>query len=138
MQVEEYLLPDELLYDEKHGWVRVEGDTAVVGLTDFSQKLAGTFVHIVPPRPGKKAEKGKPLCAIESAKWVGRVYCPVSGEIVEVNADLKKNPKTMNDDPYGAGWIAKIKLADPAELDSLMKVDQAAEFVKAEAAKHKK
>ncbi|NPV53178.1 MAG: glycine cleavage system protein GcvH [Firmicutes bacterium] len=138
MDVQGYSLPDELYYDTNHSWGRVEGDIMVVGINDFAQKLAGEFVSVDLPPEGKKVQQGKPLASVESGKWVGRVYAPVSGEIVEVNEALEDDPTVLNSDPYGYGWVAKIKFDNPAELENLLQAGKAAEWLEEEIAKHVK
>lgn len=138
MQIDTYSFPDDLYYDDKHSWLRLEGDEATVGLTDFAQKLASTFVHITLPKAGKAVQQGKPLAAVESGKWVGRAFAPASGEVIAVNEDLKRETARINQDPYGAGWIARLRLSDPAELGNLLRGEKLADFIRAEMAKHKK
>lgn len=114
-------LPEELLYlVEKHVWARRDGDLVTVGLTDVAQHLAKTFVSVTLKATGKRVAKGKSLATAESSKWVGPVPCPVSGEIVEVNDAVARQPTTLNRDPYGEGWIARVRPdsweADTADL----------------------
>ncbi|HHY96111.1 MAG TPA: glycine cleavage system protein H [Firmicutes bacterium] len=136
MEIQGYLVPEDLYYDRNHSWARVEGEEVVVGLTDFAQKLAGEFIHIALPRVGRQAQQGKPMASVESGKWVGRVYAPVSGEILEVNEELEEDTTLLNRDPYGQGWIARIRLADPGELAALMQGEAVAGFLAEEIAKH--
>ncbi|BCV20256.1 glycine cleavage system protein GcvH [Moorella sp. Hama-1] len=138
MQIATYNFPDDLYYDDKHSWARIEGDIATVGLTDFSQQLAGAFIHINLPKKGKTVAQGKPLAAVESGKWVGRAYAPVSGEVIEVNEGLKKQTGLMNSDPYGEGWIARIKMSNPAETANLLQGEALKAFIEEEIAKHQK
>jgi glycine cleavage system H protein len=114
MNIQGYELPDDLYYEENHYWARVEGDLVVVGATDYTQKAAGDFVYVELPYEGDKVEQGKPFATIESGKWTGRIYSPVSGEIVEVNEDLEDDYTMINQDPYNEGWIVKIK---PSNLE---------------------
>lgn len=114
MQVDEYNFPDELYYHKEHCWARVEGDLVVVGLTDFTQKMAGTIKRIVTLEEEDEVSQDKPLGTMSSGKWTGKLYAPVSGEIEEVNEDVEDNPKICNDDPYGEGWVVKIA---PSSLD---------------------
>ncbi len=118
MNIEGYDIPDDLYYEEHHYWARVEGDTVIVGATDYTQKSAGEFVYVELPYEGDKVEQGKPFATIESGKWTGRIYSPVSGEIVEVNEDLEDDYTMINQDPYGEGWIVKIK---PSNLEEELK-----------------
>ena len=138
MEIQGYNLPDELYYEPNHTWARVEGDTVVVGLNDFAQKLAGEFVSIDLPSPGKKVQQGKPIGSVESGKWVGRVYAPVSGEVIEANESLEDDPTLMNSDPYGEGWVAKIKMDNPAELENLLKGEKVVKWIEEEIQKHAK
>lgn len=138
MEVKGYLLPDELYYEPNHSWAKVDGDTVTVGLNDFAQKLAGEFVSVDLPSEGKKVQRGKPIAAVESGKWVGRVYAPVSGEVIEVNENVEDDPTLMNSDPYGEGWVLKIKMDDPAELESLLQGEKAAKWLEEEIEKHAK
>lgn len=138
MEVKGYLLPDELYYEPNHSWAKVDGDTVTVGLNDFAQKLAGEFVSVDLPSEGKKVQQGKPIAAVESGKWVGRVYAPVSGEIVEVNENVEDDPILLNSDPYGEGWVLKIKMDDPTELESLLQGEKAAKWLEEEIEKHAK
>lgn len=106
-------LPEELYYIvEKHVWARPENGVVTVGMTDVAQNLAKTIISVTPKAAGKTVAKGKSLATVESSKWVGPVPSPVSGEIVEVNAAVVQAPSTLNADPYGEGWIAKVAAAD--------------------------
>jgi glycine cleavage system H protein len=131
-------LPEELYYIiEKHVWARPEDGVIVVGMTDVAQNLAKTIISVTPKSAGRPVAKGKSLATVESSKWVGPVPSPVSGEIVEVNGAVVATPSTLNEDPYGAGWIAKVAPAD-WEADSADLVTGAAgleayeSFLKAE------
>lgn len=117
MEYKGYTFPEDLFYDKHHGWARVEGDMVTCGVTDFAQKLAGEIVYVELPRKGKKVEQDKPCLSIESGKWVGRVYAPFTGEVVEVNAALEDDASPVNADPYGEGWIIRVK-ADPAAVEA--------------------
>ncbi|MEJ2208543.1 MAG: glycine cleavage system protein H [Anaerolineae bacterium] len=117
MQVEGYTFPDGLLYDKEHNWVRIEGDAATIGITDFGQDLAGEIVYAEVPRVGRELKKGEPFMSIESGKWVGRINAIVSGSITEVNKEIEWESTVINEDPYGEGWFAKVKLAaEPQDL----------------------
>ncbi len=124
--------PENLKYSKEHEWVKVEGDVAVVGITDFAQKQLTDIVFVELPEKGKKAEANKQFAVVESVKSVSDVFCPVSGEVMEVNSQLADAPETLNQDPYGKGWIAKVKLSSKAELDSLMSAQEYEEFVQKE------
>jgi glycine cleavage system H protein len=113
--------PEELLYHPEHDWVRLEGDeTATFGITWFAQDALGEVVFFDPPEVGSTVAKDQPYAEVESVKAVSDVVAPLSGEIVEVNTALGDSPEAINDDPYGAGWLVKVRLSDPSERDSLM------------------
>ncbi len=121
MEVQGYNFPDDLYYDKNHFWARVEGDVVVMGTTDLTQKLAGEITYVEIPDEGDEVTQGKPFGSIESGKWVGRVYAPVSGEVSEANEDLEDEPELINQDCYGKGWICKIEPSDlEADLGNLM------------------
>jgi glycine cleavage system H protein len=112
--------PDDLKYHAEHDWARVDGDTATLGITWYAQDQLGEVVFFDPPEVGTQISKDSPYAEVESVKAVSDVIAPVSGEIVEVNEALKDSPEQINDDSYGEGWLVKVKLSDPSELDSLM------------------
>lgn len=113
-------IPADRKFTEHDEWVLVEGDTVTVGLTDFAQDALGDLVYIELPEEGDEVEAGASMCEVESVKAVAEVYAPVSGEVMEVNEDLDGSEGTVNSDPYGAGWLVKIKMSDPSQLDALM------------------
>ena len=112
--------PADLKYHPEHDWARIDGDTAVLGITWYAQDSLGEIVFFDPPQVGRTITKDEPYAEIESVKAVSDVIAPLSGEIVEVNGDLADSPEKVNEDPYGAGWLVKIKLADPAQADELL------------------
>jgi glycine cleavage system H protein len=112
--------PAELLYHPEHDWARVEDDVATLGITWYAQDALGEVVFFDPPAVGATLVKDEPYAEVESVKAVSDVLAPLSGEIVEVNAALAEEPGAINEDPYGAGWLVKIRLADPAERDALL------------------
>jgi len=112
--------PDDLLYHAEHDWVRIDGDVAEFGITWFAQDALGEVVFFDPPDVGTTVTKDQPYAEVESVKAVSDVIAPLSGEIVEVNTALGDKPEAINDDPYGAGWMVKVKLSDPAERDALL------------------
>lgn len=112
--------PKELKYTKTHEWVRIEGDTATIGISDFAQKELSDIVYVDITTVGQSVKKEAPLGTIEAVKAVSDLYAPVSGEVLAANDALKDNPALVNSDPYGAGWLARIKVADPAELGKLM------------------
>jgi glycine cleavage system H protein len=112
--------PEELKYTKDHAWVAVEKDVAQVGITDFAQKELGDVVFIELPEVGRKSVMGQAIGSIESVKTQNDLLAPLSGEVVEVNPLLTEKPDTVNGDPYGKGWMMKIKMSDPSELQKLM------------------
>jgi glycine cleavage system H protein len=112
--------PDDLIYHAEHDWARVEGDTAAFGVTWFAQDQLGEVVFFDLPEVGSTVTKGEPYAEVESVKAVSDVIAPLSGEIVEVNTVLSDNPEAINEDPYGNGWLVRVKLSDPSEQEDLM------------------
>ncbi len=112
--------PDDLRYHPEHDWARVDGDTATLGITWYAQDQLGEVVFFDPPDVGATITKDQAYAEVESVKAVSDVIAPLSGEIVEVNEALKDSPEQINDDSYGEGWLVKIKLSDPSEIDALM------------------
>ena len=112
--------PDELKYHAEHDWARVEGDQAILGITWFAQDSLGELVHFEPPEPGATIRKDEAYGEVESVKAVSDVISPLSGEVIEVNQKVVEAPETVNEDPYGDGWLARIRLSDPGEGDSLL------------------
>jgi glycine cleavage system H protein len=139
MKIEEYSFPDDLYYHKEHFWAKVEGDVATIGTTDFAQKLAGQVVYIELPSVGKAVEQGKPCGSMESGKWVGRIYSPLSGKVEAINSELEDTPELINESPYESGWMCKIKASNlQEELKTLMKSDNLQEFIKSEIERVKK
>lgn len=125
--------PDDLKYVKSHEWVRDEGDgTVTIGITDHAQELLGDLVFVELPEVGAELAVDAECAVVESVKAASDVYSPLSGEVTEVNETLADAPETINDDPYEAGWIYRMKLTDAAELDALMDADAYAAFVEAE------
>lgn len=114
------LIPDDLRYSSDHEWVRVEGDTVRIGITDYAQDALGDVVYVEVPEAGATVATSAKVSEVESTKSVSDIYAPVAGEVVEVNADLADAPERLNDDPYGAGWILVIRPSDPSEVDALL------------------
>ena len=112
--------PDDLLYHAEHDWARIEGDTATFGITWYAQDALGEVVFFDPPDVGSTVSAGESYAEVESVKAVSDVIAPLSGEIVEVNLKLGDEPDAINNDPYGDGWMIKVKLSDPSEKDGLM------------------
>ncbi len=123
------MLPEELYYTESHEWVRVEGEKATVGITDFAQSELQDIVYVELPEVGKKVKKGDVLCSIDSVKSSAEVYAPVSGEIIQVNEALNDQPELVNKDPYGEGWLVVIKLENPDELSQLLSASRYKELI---------
>jgi glycine cleavage system H protein len=116
-------------YTKDHEYVRVEGDTGTVGITDYAQEQLGDVVYVELPAMGASVEKGAQAAVVESVKAASEVYAPVSGEVTAVNGDLEGAPGTVNEEPAGRGWFFKIRLKDPSELDGLMTEEQYREYV---------
>ena len=112
--------PSELRYHEDHDWARIDGETATFGVTWYAQDQLGEVVYFDPPEVGKTVRAGDPYAEVESVKAVSDVIAPLSGEIVEVNAALSDDPEAINDDPYEKGWMIKVRLSDPSEVDGLL------------------
>jgi glycine cleavage system H protein len=120
MSVADPSYPDELLYHPEHDWARIEGDEATFGITWFAQDSLGELVFFDPPAVGTSVAKDAPYTEVESVKAVSDVISPLSGEIVAVNDALASKPETVNEDPYGEGWLVRVKLSDPSEQESLL------------------
>jgi glycine cleavage system H protein len=118
--VAEASYPDDLSYHPEHDWARIEGDNATFGITWYAQDQLGEVVFFDPPAVGTSIAKDAPYAEVESVKAVSDVVSPLSGEVTEVNEGLKDSPEQVNEDPYGEGWLVKVKLTDPSEIDSLM------------------
>jgi glycine cleavage system H protein len=112
--------PEDLLYHREHDWVRREGDEAVFGITWYAQDALGEVVYYDPPDPGATVTRDTSYGELESVKAVSDIYAPASGEVLEVNATVKDRPEAVNEDPYGEGWLVRVRLSDPSELDDLM------------------
>ncbi len=115
--------PEDLLYHPEHDWVKIEGETGTFGITWFAQDALGEVVFFDPPEVGSTVTKDESYAEVESVKAVSDVIAPLSGEIVEVNTALGDSPEAINDDPYGGGWMVKVKLSDPSEQESLLDAD---------------
>jgi glycine cleavage system H protein len=112
--------PDELRYHREHDWARIDGSEAILGITWFAQDALGELVHFEPPEQGSAVAKDTTYGEVESVKAVSDVISPLSGEVLEVNKKVVDAPETVNEDPYGEGWLVRIRLADPAEADALL------------------
>ena len=116
-------MPGELKYTKDHEWVKLEGGTATIGITDYAQEHLTDIVFVELPEIGRKAEEGKPIAAVESVKAVSDVFAPIDGEVTEVNEKLQDAPETLNTDPYVEGWIFKVKPANASDVDKLLSAD---------------
>jgi glycine cleavage system H protein len=112
--------PDDLKYHSEHDWARVDDGEATLGITWFAQDALGELVHFEPPEDGAKISKDSSYGEVESVKAVSELIAPLSGDVLEVNRKVVDEPETVNDDPYGEGWLVRIRLSDPAEVDSLL------------------
>lgn len=112
--------PDELRYHREHDWARIDGDEATLGITWFAQDALGELVHYEPPEVGSTVAKDSSYGEVESVKAVSDVIAPLSGEVLEVNQKVVDEPETVNEDPYGEGWLVRVRLTDPAEAESLL------------------
>jgi glycine cleavage system H protein len=127
------MYPNNFQYTKEHEWVRVEGDTGTVGITDHAQQELGDIVYVELPKIGAQVEQGKGLGSVESVKAVSDIYAPVSGEVVAVNDLLATSPEKLNEDPHGAAWLAKIRLSAPDEVKTLLSADDYQKYIGAEA-----
>lgn len=126
--------PDDLKYTKEHEWVRLNGDTAIIGITDYAQEQLGDIVYLELPGEGEEIEKGEPFGVVESVKAVSDIYAVVTGTVLEVNDPLSENPETLNEDCYEEGWLIKVKVANKKDLDDLMDHKQYQAFIKEETA----
>ena len=115
--------PDNLRYTKDHEWIRLEGDEAIVGITDFAQHELGDIVYVEIETVGQQLKAGEVFGTVEAVKTVSDLYLPVDGTVTEVNPNLNSNPELVNNDPYGEGWMAKVKLSNAADIESLMNAD---------------
>ena len=125
--------PADLKYDKEHEWVRVEGSEAVVGISDFAQDQLGEVVYVDLPAVGDELVAGETFGEIESVKSVSELYAPITGTVLEVNDELGNTPETINSDPYAAGWMIKVSVADASQIDGLMSAEDYESFVANEA-----
>lgn len=127
------MYPKDLKYDREHEWVRTEGDRVAIGISHFAQDQLGEVVYVDLPAVGDTVAAGETFGEVESVKSVSELFSPVSGEIVEVNTALDDAPETVNEDPYGEGWMIKVRIADSSEVDSMMTADEYEAFIAEEA-----
>jgi glycine cleavage system H protein len=126
------MVPDNLRYTKDHEWIRVEGELATVGITDHAQEELGDIVFVELPKVGAKLEQSATFGSVESVKAVSDIYTPAAGEVVETNPSLADAPEKVNEDPYGAGWLMKLKLSDPQQVEKLMSAAEYTAYVGAE------
>lgn len=113
-------IPTDLKYTKDHEWVRVDGDTAIVGITDFAQGELGDIVFVEVDSEGDSLHREETFGSVEAVKTVSDLFMPISGEVLEFNAEIEDDPEIVNQDPYGKGWIVKVKMSDPSELEDLL------------------
>ena len=113
-------VPDDLLYTEEHEWIQLEEDSATIGITDYAQKELGDVVYVELPETGISLEAGQTFGSVESVKAVSEIYAPLSGTVVEVNETLEDSPETVNEDPYGDGWMIRLEVTESAEVGELL------------------
>ena len=123
------MVPENLKYTKEHEWIRVEGNVGAVGITDHAQEALGDVVFVELPVAGKRVAQGEEACSVESSKAASSIYAPASGTVKQVNEDLTADPSLVNSDPYGQGWIYKIELSNPAELETLLTPEQYQELL---------
>ena len=124
-------IPDNLKYTKDHEWVKIDGDEALIGITEFAQKELGDIVFIEVETEGESLDAGEAFGTIEAVKTVSDLFMPLAAEVLEFNEELESNPEIVNKDPYGEGWIVKIKITDPAGLDELLDADSYKELIEA-------
>ncbi len=124
------MIPDNLLYTRSHEWVKIQDNTILAGITFFAQEQLGDITFVELPEKGKRLEQGQEMGVVESVKAASEIYAPVSGEVIDVNKDLEITPELINQDPFGKGWIVKIKIT--AEVEGLLSPDEYAELVESQ------
>ncbi|HTN42883.1 MAG TPA: glycine cleavage system protein GcvH [Nitrospiria bacterium] len=127
------MIPEELRYHTEHEWLRLENQSAVLGITHFAQDALGDVVYLELPKVGATVQSGQEIGEVESTKTTSPIYTPVSGKILVVNEELREKPELVNKDPYGRGWIAKIQMSDPSEAKRLMDARQYGDYLKSKA-----
>lgn len=124
--------PTDRLYTKEHEWVKIDGANATIGISDHAQSALGDIVYVELPKPGAALEQGKPIGVVESVKAVSDIYAPISGTVTEVNGAVEDDPAKVNSDPYGAGWLAKVKISNADEAKSLLDAASYEELLKSE------
>ena len=125
-------VPEDLHYSKDHEWVRVEGGVAVIGITDYAQNSLGDVVYVELPKAGDEFAANEPFGSVESVKAVSEVFTPIAGVIAQINESLADEPETVNSDPYGSGWMIRLKMSNAGEVDSLLTAAEYEDFTKAE------
>jgi glycine cleavage system H protein len=125
-------IPEDLHYSKDHEWVRVEGEVAVVGITDYAQNSLGDVVYVELPKAGEQFAANEPFGSVESVKAVSEVFSPLTGEVASLNESLNDEPEKVNQDPYGEGWMIRMKMTNPGEVDSLLTAAEYEDFTKGE------
>lgn len=126
-------VPEDLHYSKDHEWIRVEGGVGTIGITDHAQNSLGDVVYVELPKAGESFSAHEPFGSVESVKAVSEIFSPVGGEVVEVNEALQDEPERVNTDPYGEGWMIRVRMTNPGEVDSLLSAAEYEDFTKAEA-----
>jgi glycine cleavage system H protein len=130
------MYPEDYSYTKDHEWVRVDGDTAVVGITDYAQKELGDVVYVDLPEVGDRFDAGEPFGSVESVKAVSEIFCPVGGEVLEINPKLEETPELINQAPHDGAWLIKLRITNPDELGELMSAEEYEEYTQEQAAGH--
>lgn len=125
-------VPEDLHYSKDHEWVKVEGDAAIIGITDYAQNSLGDVVYVELPKPGEEFAANESFGSVESVKAVSEVFTPVAGSVLAINESLADEPEKVNSDPYGQGWMLRIRMANAGEVDSLLSAAEYEDFTKAE------
>jgi glycine cleavage system H protein len=125
-------VPEDLQYSKDHEWIRVNGDVGTIGITDHAQNSLGDVVYVELPKPGETFAAHESFGSVESVKAVSEIFTPISGEIVEVNESLQDEPEKVNTDPYGDGWMIRVRMSNPGEVDSLLTAAEYEDFTKGE------
>jgi glycine cleavage system H protein len=125
-------VPEDLHYSKDHEWVRVDGNVATIGITDYAQNSLGDVVYVELPKPGEEFATNESFGSVESVKAVSEVFTPVAGEVEAINEQLNDTPETVNSDPYGEGWMIQVRMKNPGEVDSLLTAAEYEDFTKAE------
>ncbi|HEX8140144.1 MAG TPA: glycine cleavage system protein GcvH [Pyrinomonadaceae bacterium] len=125
-------VPEDLHYSKDHEWISVEGDVGTIGITDYAQNSLGDVVYVEVPKVGETFSAHESFGSVESVKAVSEIFTPVSGEVVEVNESLQDEPEKVNTDPYGDGWMIRIRMSNPGEVDSLLSAAEYEDFTKTE------